>query len=120
MTPKILIVEDDFSLQNLYDWILKKAGYEILGIANDGEQAIEMYRTLSEKPDIIIMDHRMPNKDGLETMKEILKNKVATKVIFASADLSVKNDALKLGAVAFLAKPFKADLLLQEIEKALV
>jgi len=70
---KILIVDDDQSLQRLYGLILKEADLEIIGTAINGKDAIEKYINLEEKPDLILMDHRMPIKNGLDAMVEILK-----------------------------------------------
>jgi len=114
---KILIVDDDQSLQRLYGLILKENGFEIIDTAINGKDAIEKYTTLEGKPDLILMDHRMPIKNGLDAMVEILKINKKEKIIFASADISVKQKALSLGAVAFLDKPFKMQQLLITIQK---
>jgi len=67
---------------------------------------------MSEPPEVVIMDHRMPGKDGIETTKEILEINPDIKILFASADLNVEGDALESGARSFLSKPFTiADLL---------
>lgn len=114
---KILIVDDDQSLQRLYGLILKEADFEIIGTAINGKDAIEKYINLEEKIDLILMDHRMPIKNGLDAMVEILKINKKEKIIFASADISVKHKAISLGAVAFLDKPFKMQQLLITIQK---
>ena len=114
---KILIVDDDQSLQRLYGLVLKEAGFEIIGTAINGKDAIEKYINLEEKIDLILMDHRMPIKNGLDAMVEIFKINKKEKIIFASADISVKQKALSLGAVAFLDKPFKMQQLLNTIQK---
>jgi two-component system chemotaxis response regulator CheY len=113
---KIFIVDDDQSLQRLYSLILKESGFEILESAINGKDAIEKYKNLKEKPDIILMDHRMPIKNGLETMTEILKINKNEKIIFASADTSVKEIARSAGACAFLNKPFKIQEFLNIIQ----
>ena len=114
---KVFIVDDDQSLQRLYGLILKEAGFEIIGTAINGKDAIEKYTNLEGKPDLILMDHRMPIKNGLDAMVEILKINKKEKIIFASADISVKQKAISLGAVAFLDKPFKMQQLLITIQK---
>lgn len=113
---KIFIVDDDESLQRLYGLILKEAGFEIIETAINGKEAIEKYNKLEIKPDIILMDHRMPIKNGLDSMVEILKTHNNAKIIFASADNSVKEKAKSLGACAFLDKPFKMQELLNTIQ----
>ena len=114
---KIFIVDDDQSLQRLYTLILVDAGFEIIATAFNGKSAIETYHNLKEKPDIVLMDHRMPIKNGLDAMSEILQINNHVKVIFASADISIKQKALKLGACAFLDKPFNMRKLLSIIQK---
>ena len=114
---KIFIVDDDQSLQRLYGLILKEAGFEIVDTAFNGKDAVEKYNKLNVKPDLILMDHRMPIKNGLDAMAEILKINKKAKIIFASADMSVKQKALSLGACEFLDKPFKMQELLTTIQK---
>jgi len=113
---KIFIVDDDQSLQRLYTLILKEAGFEIIDTAFNGKIAVEKYNNLEQKPDIVLMDHRMPIKNGLDAMTEILQINNHAKVIFASADISIKQKALSLGACAFLDKPFNMRKLLSIIQ----
>ncbi|MHA2233612.1 MAG: response regulator [Candidatus Hodarchaeales archaeon] len=70
-------------------------------------------------PDIILMDYRMPKKDGLLVSKEILAIDPKSTIIFISADTSVKSQALSMGAVAFLEKPFSFRELLTAINEVL-
>ena len=49
------------------------SGFQVLGIANNGDEAIKMFKNFSKKPDIIILDYRMPIKNGLDALKEILQ-----------------------------------------------
>ncbi|MHA1149691.1 MAG: response regulator [Promethearchaeota archaeon] len=116
---KVLIVEDDFTLQNLYKMILNSMGFELLGIAKNGQEAIDFFKNPRISPDIIIMDHRMPIKNGIEASKEILSLNNEVYIIFASADLSVKPEALAIGVKSFLEKPFGMRELKAEIDKIL-
>jgi two-component system chemotaxis response regulator CheY len=111
----IFIVDDDQSLQKLYSLILREAGFVIIDTAINGKDAIEKYHKLNAKPDVILMDHRMPIKNGLDAMTEILHINRDERIIFASADISVKQKAISLGAYAFLDKPFKMQVLLTTI-----
>ena len=106
-------------MQRLYGMILENAGFQIIGSANNGEDAIKMYKSFSLKPEIILMDHRMPIKNGIEATIEILQINNSSKIIFASADNSVKKKALSIGATSFLEKPFELKTLISEIDKAL-
>jgi len=116
---RIFIVEDDDSLRNLYRIALKLKGHNVIGTASDGNEAVDMFKNFSKKPDVILMDHRMPGKNGLEVTKEIMKMDGKSKFIFASADKSVKEDALSLGARSFKAKPFSLEKLCSNIKKAM-
>ena len=115
----VFIVDDDQSLQRLYSLILQDSGFNIIDTALNGKIAVEKYTNFEEKPDIILMDHRMPIKNGLDAMTEILGINNQEKVIFASADISIKQEALTLGACAFLDKPFNIDKLLSIIQRIL-
>lgn len=99
--------------------MLKISGFSIINIATNGEEAVNMYKTFSEKPDIILMDHRMPIKNGKEASKEILQIDKSSKIIFASADHTIKESALALGAIGFIEKPFTMKSLIDNIQKAL-
>ena len=113
---KIFIVDDDQSLQRLYSLILKEAGFEVIDTAFNGKIAVEKYNNFQEKPDIILMDHRMPIKNGLDTMIEILQINDHEHIIFASADITIKEEAIALGACTFLDKPFNMKKLLLTIK----
>ncbi len=116
---KIFIVDDDQSLQRLYVLILKEAGFEIIDTAFNGKVAVEKFLSFEQRPDIILMDHRMPIKNGLDAMTEILRIDGRGKIIFASADISIRQKALSLGACEFLDKPFNMGKLLKTIQKVI-
>ncbi|MHA1267303.1 MAG: response regulator transcription factor [Candidatus Helarchaeota archaeon] len=117
---KIFIVEDEPSLQFLYQKILRAEGFQIIGIAKDGEEAISMFKNFPEKPQIILMDHRMPKKNGIETSKMILQLDNSVKILFLSADSSIKDEALALGICDFQEKPFSITTLLTKIKELLI
>ena len=104
-------MEDDLSLRRLYEKALSLTGYDVIGLAKDG--------SFSEKPDVIIMDHRMPVKNGFDASEEILENssEYKPKIIFASADQTIKEQALSIGIESFKEKPFTLKRLFNNIEK---
>ncbi|MCK4384108.1 MAG: response regulator, partial [Candidatus Lokiarchaeota archaeon] len=106
------MVEDEPLFRFFYKEILEEYGFEVVGIAKNGEEAVSMYKQFVEKPSIIIMDHRMPVKNGMDALKEILIINNCAIVIFASADKSVKEEVLSMGAHSFKQKPFDIDYLL--------
>jgi len=99
--------------------LLRASGFDVIGIAKNGKEAVEMYKNFPIKPDIIIMDHRMPIKNGIEASKEILSINSEAKIIFASADTTIKEIAESIGVLCFKSKPFSNERLIQNIEKAL-
>jgi two-component system chemotaxis response regulator CheY len=113
----VLIVDDELFIVELYRDILQLRGYKVVGTAFDGEEALKKYGSIAEKPDIIIMDHRMPIMNGVDATKEILRINPKQKVIFVSADVLVEKEAREAGAIEFLPKPFRMDDLIEKMEK---
>ncbi|MHA2269530.1 MAG: response regulator [Promethearchaeota archaeon] len=114
---KIFLVDDDTDIILLFEQFLSIRGHTIVAKAYNGEEAIKIFKDTNPLPDIILMDHRMPLKNGLETTKEILSINSNTKIIFTSADYTVRNKALDIGAVDFLEKPIGLNFLNEMIEK---
>jgi len=113
----IFLIDDDSSIITLFEKFLSVLGHEIVAKAFNGEEAVKIFHEFRKVPDLILMDHRMPKKDGLTAAKEILNINNNCKIIFLSADYSIKDKAMALGAKYFLEKPFKLDKLSQIIEK---
>ncbi|MFX1371827.1 MAG: response regulator [Promethearchaeota archaeon] len=115
ITISILIVNDDTDLLFLYQKMIEHIGFEVVGIAFNGEKAVELYKLFQRKPDIILMDHRMPKIKGVEVTKEILNISNHSKIIFKCADKSVEKEILSIGAVSSLEKPFSLERLRKSI-----
>ncbi|HTX44454.1 MAG TPA: response regulator [Methanocella sp.] len=111
---KVAIVDDEPDLQRLYQLALSSRGYDIAFVANDGTDAVEKNRRSPAR--VIIMDHRMPTKNGVEATREILSECPQTSVIFVSADEAVEKEAKEAGAVRFLKKPISLKDLIKNIE----
>ena len=92
-------------------------GHTVIGVASDGEEAVRKYRDMKEKPVIIIMDQRMPVKDGVSATQEILKINPTATIFFGSADLHIEKEARAAGAKGFLLKPFRIEELLSAIKE---
>jgi len=102
-------------LRELYELILELEGYRIVGTANNGEDGVKKYKSMEIRPDITLMDYRMPIKNGLDAAKEILDFNDQSKIIFVSADVSIKERALSIGVVDFIAKPFDSNILITRL-----
>jgi len=111
---KILIAEDDPLIRNLFKEILKSKGYDII-VAVDGEDALKVYTELKEKPDIIVLDFKMPKKDGLEVSKEILQRDPSSNILMITGDPRVDQNELQNRGVKYKEKPVKMDDFLREI-----
>ena len=95
-------------------------GFNVLGIAYDGEEAISKFKSFSTKPDIILLDRLMAKKDGIETTREIMKLSHHPKIIITCTDAynynRIKQQALAEGAVSVVIQPITPDDIKREIE----
>ena len=112
----VLIVDDDNFLHKVLERILTIGGHQVIGHADDGAEAIEVYVQLNPKPDIILMDHRMPIMNGTTATRELLHMDPSARILFISADETVKSEAMEAGALGFLTKPIRSKDLFFAIE----
>ncbi len=119
MGKKVLLVDDAKFMRMMLMNILKPKGYEIVGEARDGLEAIEMYRKY--KPDLVTMDIVMPHMDGIEAVRRITAEDSNAKIIMVTAigQESKVKEAIEAGAKGYIVKPFQAPQVLEEIEKVL-
>jgi two-component system, chemotaxis family, chemotaxis protein CheY len=119
MAHSILIVDDAAFMRMMIKDILTKNGYQVVGEAADGVQAIEKYKECI--PDLVTMDITMPEMDGITALKEIKKINPNVKVIMCSAmgQQAMVIDAIQAGARDFIVKPFQSDRVLEAISKTL-
>lgn len=120
MTKRILICDDEFDVTQLVKTRLEPEGYSVL-IAADGVQSVSVANR--ERPDLIILDIKMPAGDGYSVF-ENLKKSVRTMnipVIFFSAlpEAQVKQKAEELGAAGYIAKPYEPEELIGKVKKLL-
>jgi len=83
--------------------------------AVDGNDAVLKFKSFTKKPDVIVMDHRMPMRDGIEATRDILSIDHDIVIIFASADMEVKDLAFESGVKFFIKKPFEIGDLIELI-----
>jgi DNA-binding response OmpR family regulator len=117
VAPRIFVVEDEHAFVEVYNEIFKFAGFQLADWAFSGEEAVEKYRGRIKDPDLIIMDHRLPGMNGVETMLQIVQMNPSAKVLFVSADEHAKKLSLDNGAVGFLLKPFSLIEFIRSVEE---
>ncbi|NHJ46981.1 MAG: response regulator [Asgard group archaeon] len=112
---KIMIVEDDPLILQLYEQILSQKGYHVIAVASDGAEAVEIYHELPEKPDLIILDFRLPKKNGLEVSKEILARNSTIDILMITGDPLIDQKAIIGPKMSFITKPADIQDILHEI-----
>lgn len=113
----ILVCDDAAFMRMTLIKILKEAGHEVIGEAANGIEAFERYKVL--KPDVVLMDITMPDRNGLEATKDITEYDPEATVIMVSA-LGQQDKvftAIANGAKDFVVKPFEPDKIIQCISK---
>ncbi|MBY0441377.1 MAG: ANTAR domain-containing response regulator [Mycobacteriaceae bacterium] len=115
---RVLIAEDEALIRLDLAEMLREEGYEVVGEASDGQEACQLAEEL--KPDLIIMDVKMPRRDGIDAADEIASKRIAPIVMltaFSQRDLVER--ASQAGAMAYLVKPFTVNDLIPAIELAI-
>ena len=116
--PRVLVAEDEALIRMDLVELLTDEGYDVVGQAADGEQALALAREL--EPDLVVMDVKMPKMDGITAAEHIAEERIAPVVMltaFSQRDLVER--ARKAGAMAYVVKPFDASDVVPAIEIAL-
>ena len=117
---KIMLVDDNEVIINLYERTLEKIpGIEIVSIARDGEQAIEILESNIENIDLIILDIVMPKKDGIDVLKFMKENNLEKKIIVVTScnsEITIRS-VTELGANYYLLKPVDMNTLVEKIKE---
>ncbi len=116
--PIILVVDDEEAVLKLFQTILKNKEYTVL-TANNGKKALELVQ--KKRPDLVILDLKMPNMSGIKTLRRINRLNKNTEVIIITGygSMETARVAMKLGAYDYITKPFDNDYLKALIEDAL-
>lgn len=117
MGKSVLIVDDAAFMRMKMMKLLTDNGYDVVGEAGNGEEAVLKYQQL--KPDLVIMDITMPVMDGIAAIGEIRKLDDDAKVIICSAmgQQNMVIQAIKTGAKDYVLKPFQPDRVLEAVKK---
>lgn len=117
MAARVLLIDDLQFIRSLLKDILQTSGYIIAGEAENGKEGYELF--VKKKPDIVLLDISMPVMDGLTSLSLMKRNYPDAKVVMCSAlseeDMILK--AIHLGAQEYIVKPFKAERVLNALQK---
>jgi two-component system, response regulator PdtaR len=114
---RVLIAEDEALIRLDLKEMLEEEGYIVVGEAGDGEQAVQLAEEL--RPDLVILDVKMPRMDGIAAAEAIAKQRIAPVIILtAFSQRDLVEQARDAGAMAYLVKPFQKKDLLPTIEMA--
>jgi two-component system chemotaxis response regulator CheY len=115
----VLICDDAVFMRTMISDILEESGYEIVGQAETGVQAIERYKTL--RPDLVTMDIVMPDMGGIDAVREITSFDANAKILMCSAmgQQALVVEAIQAGAKDFVVKPFQPSRVLEAVQRVL-
>jgi response regulator NasT len=114
---RVVVAEDESLIRMDIVETLREKGFDVVGEAGDGNKAVELAFAL--KPDLIVMDIKMPDLDGLSAAEKIAELKIPVVLLTAFSQQELVTRAAEVGAMAFLVKPFSPQDLLPAIEIAL-
>jgi two-component system chemotaxis response regulator CheY len=113
------VCDDAIFMRTMIADILTGAGYEVVGEAETGVQAVERYRSL--RPDLVTMDIVMPDMGGIDAVREIVKEDANAKILMCSAmgQQALVVEAIQAGAKDFVVKPFQPSRVLEAVQRVL-
>jgi two-component system, chemotaxis family, chemotaxis protein CheY len=119
MGRSVLICDDAIFMRTMLGNILKQAGFEVVGEAQTGAEAVEQYRDL--EPDLVTMDIVMPDMGGIDAVREIMKEHPDAKILMCSAmgQQALVIEAIQAGARDFVVKPFQPSRVLEAVQRVL-
>ena len=116
--PRVVVAEDEALIRLDLVELLEEHGYEIVGQASDGEEAVRLANEL--EPDLIVMDVKMPKMDGITAADKIAEDRICAVVILtAFSQRALIKRAKEAGAMAYVVKPFDASDVIPAIEIAM-
>ncbi|MBI5859405.1 MAG: response regulator transcription factor [Nitrosarchaeum sp.] len=115
---RIMIADDSELVRDTLRDMLELGKHQVISEAVDGVDTLEKFN--STKPDVLLLDIAMPKKDGVETLIQIMKSNPDAKVIMITAhyDMELIENCIKMGALAYVSKPFTTDDILHSISYA--
>jgi two-component system chemotaxis response regulator CheY len=119
MSRTVLIVDDAIFMRTMIADILKGAGFDVVGEASSGAEAVEKYKEL--KPDLVTMDIVMPEMGGIDAVRQIIQFDSDARILMCSAmgQQGLVVEAIQAGARDFVVKPFQPSRVLEAVQRLL-
>ena len=119
MGLKVLICDDTAFMRSVISKVVTEAGFEVVGTAASGEQAVQQFEEL--KPDLVTMDVVMPDMGGIDAVRKIKELDPEARILMCSAigQQLLMEEATKAGAGDYIVKPFQPPALLEAIDRVL-
>ena len=119
MSHSVLVCDDAIFMRTMISDILTQAGYEVVGEAETGIQAVEKFKELS--PDLVTMDIVMPDMGGIDAVREIIALDPDARILMCSAmgQQALVVEAIQAGAKDFVVKPFQPSRVLEAVQRVL-
>ena len=116
---RIMVADDASFMRQMIREIVEGEGYEVVGEAADGDEAVETYKQV--QPELVMMDIVMPRRSGIDSVKAILKLDPKARVVMCSAlgQETLVAEAMDAGASDFIVKPFKPESVLATLKKVI-
>ena len=119
MSHTVLICDDAIFMRTMVRDILTQAGFDVIGEAETGVQAVEKYQQL--RPDLVTMDIVMPDMGGIDAVRQICKSDPNARILMCSAmgQQALVVEAIQAGAKDFVVKPFQPSRVLEAVQRVL-
>lgn len=119
MSSTVLICDDAIFMRTMIGDILRDAGYQVVGEAENGQQAVDRYREV--RPDLVTMDIIMPDMGGIDAVREIIREDPQARILMCSAmgQQALVIEAIQAGARDFVVKPFQPSRVLEAVQRVL-
>jgi len=119
VSQTVLICDDAIFMRTMLGDILQQAGFEVVGEAETGAEAVEKYKRL--RPDLVTMDIVMPDMGGIDAVREITRIDPGARILMCSAmgQQALVVEAIQAGARDFIVKPFQPSRVLEAVQRVL-
>jgi two-component system chemotaxis response regulator CheY len=119
MSARVMVVDDALFMRAMIREALANSGFQVVAEASNGEEAVARYQEV--RPDVVTMDITMPQMDGVQAVREILRQDPSARIVMVSAmgQQALVVEAIQAGARDFVVKPFDQTRLVEAIRRAL-